>query len=144
MAESNPNAAMILRADITTKNKVNSLLQCEFFVPIVRNSDKKAHQPLARNLLLNEIRRLFPTGHSGPEMFYRGDSLVSGEYEEKPGSPPIADMSHRYILALPESKVDDLRRLLRMAANTFDQQAMYLSVAGVVEFVVASDDDGFL
>ncbi len=119
-------------------------LQCEFFVPIVRNSDKKPHQPVAWNLLVNEIRRLFPAGHSGPEMFYRGDSLVPGEYEENPGTPPISDISRRYILALPEGKVNDLRLLLRMAAHTFDQQAMYLSVAGVVEFVVASDDDGFL
>jgi len=42
-------------------------LQCEFFIPIVRNSDKKPHQPVAWNLLVNEIRRVFPAGHSGPE-----------------------------------------------------------------------------
>ena len=52
------------------------LIQCEFFVPIVRNSDKKPHQPSAWIALGNEIRRTFPAGHSGPETFYRGDTLA--------------------------------------------------------------------
>src|SRR6266849_5977622 len=110
-------------------------VQCEFFVPIVRNSDKKPHQPIAWNLLVNEIRRCFPAGHSGPETFYRGDALVPGEYEEHPDVPPVKDISRRYLLAIPDSKVSDLRSLLRMAAHSFDQQAFYLSVAGQVEFV---------
>ena len=66
----------------------------------------------------------------------RGDALVPGEYEESPGSPPVSDTSRRYILAIPESKVNDLRLLLKLAAHTFDQQAMYLSVAGTVELFV--------
>jgi len=69
---------------------------------------------------------------------------VSGEYEDSPQEPPIQDTSRRYLLAIPESKVDDLRFLLRKAANTFDQEAMYLSVKGYVEFVSASESDGFL
>ena len=119
-------------------------VQCEFFVPIVRNSDKVPHQPSAWMALGNEIRRAFPAGHSGPETFYRGDSLIPGEYEDVPKEPPIADESRRYLLAIPESKVDDLRRILRKAANTFDQKAMYLSVKGIVEFIAATTDDGFL
>src|ERR1700752_4072048 len=111
-------------------------VQCEFFLPVVRNSDKKPHQPVAWNLLVNDIRRLFPAGHSGPETFYRGDALVPGEYEESPRLPPVKDVSRRYILAIPGKRVHELRRLLRMAANTFDQRAIYLSVAGKVEFVV--------
>jgi hypothetical protein len=119
-------------------------VQCEFFVPIVRNSDKKPHQPSAWNALGNEIRRAFPAGHSGPETFYRGDSLVPGEFEDEPSSPPIQDSSRRYLLAIPEAKVDDLRLLLRKAANTFDQKAMYLAVKGYVEFVTATEADGYL
>ena len=120
------------------------LVQCEFFVPIVRNTDKKPHQPLAWNALGSEIRRVFPAGHSGPETFYRGDALVPGEYEDEPSSPPIQDSSRRYLLAIPEAKVDDLRLLLRKAANTFDQKAMYLAVKGYVEFVTATEADGYL
>src|SRR5437764_14640470 len=75
-------------------------VQCEFFIPIVRDSDKKPHQPVAWNLLVNEIRRVFPAGHSGPETFYRGDALVPGEYEASPETPPTrtsaAAISWRY------------------------------------------------
>lgn len=53
-------------------------------------------------------------------------------------------MSRRYILAIPESKANDLRMLLKMAAHTFDQEAIYLSVAGTVEFVVPTEEDGYL
>jgi hypothetical protein len=119
-------------------------VQCEFFIPIVRDSDKQPHQPVAWNLLVNEIRRVFPAGHTGPETFYRGDALVPGEYEAAPGTAPIADTSRRYILAIPEGKVNDLRALLRMAAHTFDQQAIYLSIAGTVEFLIPTDEDGYL
>ncbi|MBM4071099.1 MAG: hypothetical protein FJ271_19455 [Planctomycetes bacterium] len=119
-------------------------VQCEFFVPIVRNSDKQPHQPTAWNLLGNEIRRAFPAGHSGPETFYRGDALVPGEYEDSPGDPPITDTSRRYLLAILPSRVEELRQLLRRAANTFDQKAIYLSVRGDVEFITASETDGFL
>jgi hypothetical protein len=31
-----------------------------------------------------------------------------------------------------------------MAAHTFDQQAIYLSVAGIVEFVTPTEEDGYL
>lgn len=119
-------------------------VQCEFFVPIVRNSDKDPHQPMAWTLLGNEIRRVFPAGHSGPETFYRGDALIPGEYEDSPGDPPIKDTSRRYLLAIRAEKLDDLRQLLRKAANTFDQKAIYLSVKGDVEFITPSESDGYL
>jgi hypothetical protein len=119
-------------------------VQCEFFVPIVRNSDKQPHQPTTWNLLGNEIRRAFPAGHSGPETFYRGDTLVPGEYEDSPGDPPITDTSRRYLLAILTSRVEELRQLLRRVANTFDQKAIYLSVKGDVEFITAGESDGFL
>jgi hypothetical protein len=50
----------------------------------------------------------------------------------------------RQFVGISQSKVDDLRRILRKAANTFDQKAMYLSVKGIVEFIAATTDDGFL
>jgi hypothetical protein len=40
--------------------------------------------------------------------------------------------------------VNDLRLLLKIAAHTFDQQAIYLSVAGTVEFVIPTEEDGYL
>jgi hypothetical protein len=93
---------------------------------------------------LDEIRRVFPAGRSGPETFYRGDSLVPGEYQDCPQELPIQDESRRYLLAIPETKVHDLRQLLRKAVNTFDQKAVYLAVRGYVEFVTAAETDGYL
>lgn len=61
--------------------------------------------------------------------------LVAGEYSEGPDDPPVSDRSRRYILALPETRIDEVRELLRKAAVTFDQRAMCLSAAGAVEFV---------
>ena len=84
-------------------------VQCEFFIPIVRNSDKQAHQPTAWNLLGNEIRRAFPPGHSGPETFYRGDTLIPGEYEDNPGDPPITDTSRRGASTTPAASGNHVR-----------------------------------
>lgn len=47
-------------------------------------------------------------------------------------------------MAIPESRVEDLRVLLRKAGNSFDQQAMYLEVAGFAEFLQVRLEDGFL
>lgn len=41
-------------------------------------------------------------------------------------------------------KVEDLRQMLRRAANTFDQRAIYLSVAGHVEFIERQPEAGVL
>ena len=106
-----------------------------FLVPEVRNSDRQPHQPITWRLLQDEIRRRFPEGLSGPENFYRGVDLVPGEYPDAPGDPPISDRSRRYILAIPTTRIDEVRELLQKTAVTFDQKAMYLSVAGSVEFI---------
>lgn len=115
-------------------------MEVSFLVPEVRSSDRQLHQPIAWRLLQDEIRRKFPEGHSGPENFYRAVDVVPGEYSAAPGDPPISDRSRRYILALPEARIEEVRGLLRKAALTFDQKAIYLSVAGVVEFIDPGDE----
>ncbi len=120
------------------------IVQCEFFIPIVRNSDRKPHQPISWRLFTDTVRANFPAGHTGPETFYRGDIFLPGEYEGAPGTPPVKDESRRYILAIPESQVDRLRNLLTNAAITFDQESIYLAVAGYVEFIRSAPADGCL
>ena len=66
------------------------------------------------------------------------------ECKYNPTEPPIQDVSRCYLVAIPEAKIDVLRQILRKAANTFDQKAMYLSVQGVVEFIAATETDGYL
>jgi hypothetical protein len=69
---------------------------------------------------------------------------VPGEYIEEATGTVVRDESRRYTIALPRSKLNGLRKLLRRAANTFDQKAIYLSVAGEVEFVTPRPEDGML
>jgi hypothetical protein len=47
----------------------------------------------------------------------------------------VIDESRRYVVALPQDQVDELRALLREACTVFQQKCIYLSVAGYVEFV---------
>lgn len=95
-------------------------------------------------LLQDGIREVFPQGHSGPELVYRDVETVPGQYVEEATSRIVGDISRRYTVAIPRTRLEDLRRLLRKMANTFDQRAIYLSVAGEVEFVVPQPEDGML
>ena len=47
------------------------------------------------------------------------------------------DVSKRYFVALSKQRVNELRKLLQLACIEFEQQCIYLSVAGVVEFIEA-------
>ena len=49
----------------------------------------------------------------------------------------VEDESRRYIVAVEESRVDELKGLLGRVANSFGQEAIYLSVRGRVVFVQA-------
>jgi hypothetical protein len=118
------------------------LVECAFLVPLVRNSDRAPHQPAAWNALQDALFEAFG-GSSGPELIYRSVRPVPGDYRDA-GGERIADESWRYVVALPRRRLNDLRALLRRAANTFDQEAIYLSVAGMVEFVTGNEADGYL
>ena len=120
------------------------LVECAFLIPIVRDSDRSPHPPIVWRLLQDAIRALFPQGHSGPELMYKDVETVPGEYVEDATKKIVRDESRRYTVAILRSSLDNLRRLLRKAANTFDQKAVYLSVAGEVEFVTPKAEDGML
>lgn len=124
------------------------LVECSFPIPIVRDSDRLPHQPHAWDDLTIELRTLvksYPRGHQGPKtVFHWEEDVTPGEYEEGPTSGVTRDESRKYWIALPADKAEDLRAMLRRACNTFDQRAIYLSVAGRVEFVEARPDAGAL
>ena len=81
------------------------ILECTFFIPVVRDGDRKAHQPLAWNSLQDELFRRFH-GSTGPELLYRSLTTVRGEYEGE-GGERIEDQSHRYVAAVPESRIGE-------------------------------------
>lgn len=120
------------------------LVECSFLIPLVRDSDRTPHPIVAWWRLVEAIRTLFPEGHSGPELMYRDVKVLSGEYVDDATGRIVRDESRRYTVAIPRSRLEDLRKFLRGAANTFDQKAIYLAVAGEVEFVKSKPWDGAL
>lgn len=69
---------------------------------------------------------------------------VLGTWATGGAEAPIEDRSRKYTVAVPADRVEDLRALLRRAGNSFDQQVIYLEVAGYAEFLTVHPDDGFL
>jgi hypothetical protein len=120
-------------------------VECSFLIPTVRDSDGTPHAALAWRLLMETLARQFG-GWSGPErvMVFRGYELVPGGWIPEKGSRPIQDESRRFIVSIPEDQLEVLRAILRRSARTFDQQAIYLSVRGYVEFITPEPDDEFL
>ncbi len=118
------------------------LVECHFFVPLVRNSDRNPPPPLAWRLLWAPLYQRFG-GRSGPESIYVAIRPTPGEYTGLHGDR-IEDQSYRYFVAVERSRVNELRELLKRVANTFDQEAIYFSVQGAVTFVQATPADGYL
>ncbi len=44
-------------------------------------------------------------------------------------------MNHEFIVAIPETRLDELRSCLAEACSRFAQKRIYLSIAGSVEFI---------
>ena len=118
------------------------VIECFFFIPLVRNTDKEPHQALAWDSLDDALYSSFHGG-TGPEHLYVAIRPVPGQYRGT-GGERIRDESYRFLAAIPTSRVADLRALLCRAANTFDQEYVYLSVRGVVEFVEGTPESGYL
>ena len=118
---------------------------CVFLIPVVRDSDRKPHPAIVWRLLQDALLTTFG-GVTGPEevIYYRTADPVKGVWSPGGAQAPIEDRSRKYTVAIPESRVEDLRILLRKAGNSFDQQAMYLEVAGFAEFLQVRPEDGFL
>ncbi len=124
------------------------LVECSFPIPILRDGDRQPHQPHAWDDLTIELRNLvksYPRGHQGPKtVFHWEEDVTPGAYEEGPTTGVTRDESRKYWIALPAEKVEDLRVMLGRACNTFAQRAIYLSVAGRVEFIEARPEAGVL
>lgn len=121
------------------------LVDCYFLVPVRRNSDQKLHSRLLWRDLRQALRCSF-RGSSGPRRIFafREVELMPGEWVEGQTGKVIEDESRKYHVAVPEDQVEQLRALLRKVANTFDQECIFLSVAGIVEYVERRPEEGFL
>jgi hypothetical protein len=106
-------------------------LECSFLMPIRRDanlSDGGEHDPETWDWLTAEIFNRFHGGTAAPGAYH-------GFYEDPDTQQRVADESYKYIVAVEESRVPELRQLLSVACVFFQQKCIYLSVAGQVEFV---------
>jgi len=107
------------------------LLECSFLIPLRRDanlSDGEIHDLDLWDWLTTEIFNRFRGGTAAPGTYL-------GFYEDPQTRQRVADESYRYIVAVEESRVSELRQLLSAACVFFQQKCIYLSVAGHVEFV---------
>jgi len=118
---------------------------CVFLIPVVRDSDRRPHPAIVWRLLKEELIRRFGS-LTGPEtvIYYLNPDPVPGEWLPSELEDPVEDKSRKYTIAIPSSRVDELRSLLRRAGNSFDQRAIYLEVAGYAELVEVDPEDGYL
>ena len=81
----------------------------------------------------------------GPEcvICYRDTNLIPGAWTAGGSDAPTEDLNRKYTVAIPATKLEDLRALLRRVGNSFDQQVMYLEVAGYAEFLEILPTHGF-
>ena len=113
-----------------------SWLECAFFIPTRRDgeiSDGELHTTDAWNWLTDELYDRFEARTIAP-------GLYEGLWKSPKTGRPVPDESRKYIVALPQSRIDELRQLLREACRVFHQQSIYLSIAGHVELIEAPAD----
>ena len=108
-----------------------SLVECSFFIPIHRDSqlsDGSLHNQDVWQKLNDELFARFDGGTAAPDLY-------RGFYRDPDTGQRVDDESRRFVVAVPESALDEVRRLLAEACDWFQQKCIYLSVAGQVEFV---------
>lgn len=109
-----------------------SLLECSFLIPNRRDkrlSDCRLQSREAWAWLEARLR-VFGGGT-------RARELYEGWYIDPQTKEQVKDLSHKYIVAVPASKLRLLRQTLAEACQVFQQKQIYLSVAGKVEFIEA-------
>ncbi|MEX0643000.1 MAG: hypothetical protein WD468_09890 [Pirellulales bacterium] len=108
-----------------------TLLECSFLIPLRRDanlSDGGEHDPETWDWLTTELFNRFRGGTAAPGSY-------QGFYEDPDTHQRVADESYRYIVAVEESRISELKQLLSAVCVFFQQKCVYLSVAGHVEFV---------
>ena len=107
------------------------IVECSFFVPTRRDanlSDGRPHGADTWEKLTDELFARFDGGTAAPDLY-------RGFYRDPDTGQRVDDESRRYLVAVPKSRVSEVRQLLADVCDWFQQKCIYLSVGGEVEFV---------
>jgi hypothetical protein len=113
-------------------------VQAEFLIPITRDallSDGRKHKLVVWEWLDDQLFREFGGATRAP-------GLYEGFYRDPDTGTRVHDQSRKLIVAVPRSRVDDLRSLLQQAAVLFQQKCLYFNIAGEVEFITPLAKEG--
>ena len=106
-------------------------LECSFLIPICRDanlSDGLVHDAETWDWLTTELFNRFGGATAAP-------GIYQGFYRDPDTQQQVADESYKYIVAIADSRLDELKQLLSAACMLFQQKCIYLNVAGRVEFI---------
>ena|SRR5450759_3618949 len=113
----------------------NAYVECRFLVPTLRNTTRELHSPTAWRLLQDALLARFQ-GSQGPRIrIFFSPSLHPGDWAPVANAPAVTDECREYLVAVESSRLDELRDLLGRAAVTFDQEVIYVSIAGTVDYI---------
>ncbi len=114
-----------------------NVVECSFFVPLKQDanlSDGLLHGNASWDWLDNELFARFAGGTKAPGTYH-------GFYKDPDTLQRVDDESYRFVVAISETQLDELRMLLRAVCVIFVQKCIYLSVAGRVEFIEATQHE---
>ena len=106
-------------------------MECSFLIPVRRDSvlsDGKSHDQTAWDWLDEEAYDRFGG-------LTQSHALYEGLYVDPDTRQQVRDLSMRFFVAVEESRLEELRSLLRGVCALFAQKCVYLSIAGQVEFI---------
>ena len=107
------------------------LIECSFLIPLYGDDDLSAgelHATDAWEWLTDELFSRFGGVTVAP-----GEWI--GSYTDPETGQRVEDKSRKFVIALPQNELPQLRELLGEAAVRFHQKCVYLSMAGEVEFI---------
>jgi len=107
------------------------LFECSFLIPLTGDADLSTgglHSIIEWEWLTDQLWVGFGGG-TMPQCFYEGF------YTDPDSGQRVSDRSRKFVVAIPGDRLDELRKLLEDCCDVFHQKMIYLSVAGVVEFI---------
>ncbi|MFN0017179.1 MAG: hypothetical protein ACKVP0_02905 [Pirellulaceae bacterium] len=116
---------------------MSTFIECSFLIPLRRDaelSDGELHPVEAWEWLRDELYSQFGGQTLAP-------GLYQGFYQDPDTGLQVHDESYRFIVAVSDDIVPDLRQLLQAACVMFAQKCIYLSRAGIVEFIQVEESD---